>query len=107
MLLPQAGTTGQVGLGDLLAQFVEYSRLGDVMDVGAALDPNSGLDPLERAVAALPLIGGGLSLGYAGTRAAQRHRQRSEEHTSELQSRENLVCRLLLEKKKLISSRLV
>src|SRR5690606_39584442 len=27
-------------------------------------------------------------------------RPRSEEHTSELQSRENLVCRLLLEKKK-------
>src|SRR5690606_39954426 len=29
-----------------------------------------------------------------------RARGRSEEHTSELQSRENLVCRLLLEKKK-------
>src|SRR5690606_40654208 len=28
---------------------------------------------------------------------------RSEEHTSELQSRENLVCRLLLEKKKQIN----
>src|SRR5690606_40048916 len=28
-------------------------------------------------------------------------RFRSEEHTSELQSRENLVCRLLLEKKKI------
>src|SRR5690606_17243294 len=28
------------------------------------------------------------------------HTARSEEHTSELQSRENLVCRLLLEKKK-------
>src|SRR5690606_41640975 len=28
--------------------------------------------------------------------------ERSEEHTSELQSRENLVCRLLLEKKKKI-----
>src|SRR5690606_42076156 len=28
---------------------------------------------------------------------------RSEEHTSELQSRENLVCRLLLEKKKITS----
>src|SRR5690606_41622923 len=28
---------------------------------------------------------------------------RSEEHTSELQSRENLVCRLLLEKKKTYS----
>src|SRR5436309_4392082 len=30
--------------------------------------------------------------------------KRSEEHTSELQSRENLVCRLLLEKKKKKSS---
>src|SRR5690606_41588495 len=29
-----------------------------------------------------------------------RYGRRSEEHTSELQSRENLVCRLLLEKKK-------
>src|SRR2546422_4875150 len=28
------------------------------------------------------------------------HRKRSEEHTSELQSRLHLVCRLLLEKKK-------
>src|SRR5438067_9910625 len=28
------------------------------------------------------------------------HRRRSEEHTSELQSRFDLVCRLLLEKKK-------
>src|SRR5690606_40375654 len=33
------------------------------------------------------------------------HRVRSEEHTSELQSRENLVCRLLLEKKKKKTSR--
>src|SRR3712207_7422682 len=33
------------------------------------------------------------------------HRQlRSEEHTSELQSRQYLVCRLLLEKKKIIIS---
>src|SRR5207302_6093079 len=30
----------------------------------------------------------------------ERSENRSEEHTSELQSRENLVCRLLLEKKK-------
>src|SRR5436309_12655584 len=35
-------------------------------------------------------------VGRAGTRRLRR----SEEHTSELQSRENLVCRLLLEKKK-------
>src|SRR5690606_39860468 len=31
-------------------------------------------------------------------------RDRSEEHTSELQSRENLVCRLLLEKKNTMKS---
>src|SRR5688572_31546770 len=33
--------------------------------------------------------------GYGST-----HTDRSEEHTSELQSQSNLVCRLLLEKKK-------
>src|SRR3712207_7851346 len=32
--------------------------------------------------------------------ARQQHRVRSEEHTSELQSRQYLACRLLLEKKK-------
>src|SRR5690606_41662628 len=36
---------------------------------------------------------------YASPRLSARP-SRSEEHTSELQSRENLVCRLLLEKKK-------
>src|SRR5207302_3148799 len=35
-----------------------------------------------------------------GPRQHDGRRDRSEEHTSELQSRENLVCRLLLEKKK-------
>src|SRR5690349_23531261 len=41
--------------------------------------------------------------GQPLTRAFIRHEeilQRSEEHTSELQSRRDLVCRLLLEKKK-------
>src|SRR2546422_5400288 len=33
-------------------------------------------------------------------RRGRRERRRSEEHTSELQSRLHLVCRLLLEKKK-------
>src|SRR2546430_6928748 len=35
-----------------------------------------------------------------GRRALAARRRRSEEHTSELQSQSNLVCRLLLEKKK-------
>src|SRR2546430_15390919 len=39
--------------------------------------------------------------GRARPRDGARHRgARSEEHTSELQSQSNLVCRLLLEKKK-------
>src|SRR3712207_7718412 len=33
-----------------------------------------------------------------------RRQQRSEEHTSELQSRQYLVCRLLLEKKKIMNT---
>src|SRR2546427_8351041 len=36
----------------------------------------------------------------AGDRGSTRPLRRSEEHTSELQSQSNLVCRLLLEKKK-------
>src|SRR5690349_22412228 len=50
--------------------------------------------PLETAVRELEPANGG---------AARRSREppdRSEEHTSELQSRRDLVCRLLLEKKK-------
>src|SRR3712207_7453079 len=39
-------------------------------------------------------------VGAEGVRAAQVAVARSEEHTSELQSRQYLVCRLLLEKKK-------
>src|SRR5690606_41542013 len=38
--------------------------------------------------------------GLAGVTVRVDELRRSEEHTSELQSRENLVCRLLLEKKK-------
>src|SRR5690606_40649353 len=37
---------------------------------------------------------------WAEVKTKKRADYRSEEHTSELQSRENLVCRLLLEKKK-------
>src|SRR2546430_13584629 len=37
-------------------------------------------------------------------RPAQEPGRRSEEHTSELQSQSNLVCRLLLEKKKKYSN---
>src|SRR3712207_8607617 len=42
---------------------------------------------------------------YVGDRSTLSDVARSEEHTSELQSRQYLVCRLLLEKKKQIDSR--
>src|SRR3712207_7073178 len=42
----------------------------------------------------------GLSGGTSGSAATSAAVHRSEEHTSELQSRQYLVCRLLLEKKK-------
>src|SRR2546430_13666619 len=64
-------------------------------------------EPIDYPYAALQVwvIWGALSgLGFAIMLAlAERGRgagSRSEEHTSELQSQSNLVCRLLLEKKK-------
>src|SRR5690606_40143566 len=54
-----------------------------------------------KDVSDLICIGIGSGLGAGIVVGSQLYRgPRSEEHTSELQSRENLVCRLLLEKKK-------
>src|SRR5690606_41966531 len=55
--------------------------------------------PVRLAILGLGTVGGG-ALKLLKENAAEIRRRRSEEHTSELQSRENLVCRLLLEKKK-------
>src|SRR3712207_7352689 len=49
-------------------------------------------------------IAGGRS---SGARSSSADRKRSEEHTSELQSRQYLVCRLLLEKKNKLQKSLV
>src|SRR5947209_11484962 len=57
----------------------------------------------RRALTGAPPPGAAVSPpGWRGARTATRRRPRlrSEEHTSELQSRQYLVCRLLLEKKK-------
>src|SRR2546430_12177062 len=51
----------------------------------------------------LPHPAAGADVGVAGTGLAG-DADRSEEHTSELQSQSNLVCRLLLEKKKVMRS---
>src|SRR2546429_6040300 len=46
---------------------------------------------------------GGARLRHPARRGGRRTRRRSEEHTSELQSRLHIVCRLLLDKKKIIT----
>ena len=71
MLLPQAGLPGKRGLGNILNDFVEFSALGDIGDVGAAIDPNSGLDWLERLIAASPFLG----VGAIGTHVAYKRYQ--------------------------------
>src|SRR3712207_8995251 len=61
------------------------------------------LVPADDARAADHAPGAGLGGGdqlVPGRAAAVQDPARSEEHTSELQSRQYLVCRLLLEKKK-------
>src|SRR3712207_7644033 len=66
-----------------------------VGQLGARLALDSGtLSPLLKRLTAAGLV----------TRHRRVEDERSEEHTSELQSRQYLVCRLLLEKKKSINA---
>src|SRR5690606_40928010 len=58
------------------------ARLARLMAWKGLTDPALLFEPWSAVAESCPLV------------------NRSEEHTSELQSRENLVCRLLLEKKK-------
>src|SRR5690349_23922523 len=63
----------------------------------------SARGPVERSPAGRPVHRGhALTLALPGPCRAREpcSQRRSEEHTSELQSRRDLVCRLLLEKKK-------
>src|SRR2546422_3540413 len=75
---------------------------------------SAGVCPVVTAVGGSPAVLGGrlrerlvqpgdptaLAEAWRGALTQRERRERSEEHTSELQSRLHLVCRLLLEKKK-------
>src|SRR5947209_11193075 len=80
-------------------------RSSDLFLIAAAVVVKEALtQPAVDAlvVAALVLVLGSV-VGHATARLIAREDERgnrSEEHTSELQSRQYLVCRLLLEKKK-------
>src|SRR2546422_7927399 len=69
----------------------------------AGIGGSSGVAPVNRAIFAGDLDAANRLTGL-GERYIEQHALaepgRSEEHTSELQSRLHLVCRLLLEKKK-------
>src|SRR3712207_8997570 len=80
------------------------TRAMRALDANALVLAGSGatLDVLGRLVYAVRQTGSSAPLfEYRGSMPVSgSHNIRSEEHTSELQSRQYLVCRLLLEKKK-------
>src|SRR5690606_32981085 len=69
---------------------MRFAQTNDIFSTKAvSIDPALGIE------------GGFLDMVFVRLGAGNfQNVKRSEEHTSELQSRENLVCRLLLEKKK-------
>src|SRR5690606_39439348 len=80
----------------LLAQLEVFVQLFFVLD-----EQETGGGIVDQVGELTCRVGGVDAVGNAaGALRAYIGEQRSEEHTSELQSRENLVCRLLLEKKK-------
>src|SRR5256886_2943237 len=62
--------------------------------------PRSTLFPYTTLFRSMVWCSSGIGRLRVGRRRDRRALLRSEEHTSELQSQSNLVCRLLLEKKK-------
>src|SRR5688572_27698680 len=58
---------------------------------------------VKQMIVAIPRMAAGEEVSAIVTFEIEKREIRSEEHTSELQSQSNLVCRLLLEKKKVKS----
>src|SRR5690606_31778145 len=87
---------------------VDTSALAAVSARVSPTDPVVPSDPVRPASttpAADCLSAAAMSTTACARSTAESLARRSEEHTSELQSRENLVCRLLLEKKKKTAQR--
>src|SRR6267378_3435571 len=86
-------TPGAVFVGGAIAA-------GAPSGAGEESEGAPGVPPIPNASAIALLMRGPAGAGAAACRSILRAGTRSEEHTSELQSRRDLVCRLLLEKKK-------
>src|SRR3712207_8816343 len=85
-----------------------YTTLFRSGDHGGGADPRDSIElPLPHYVRSREGSDRNIAANIVGapgrrTRFRSGRPRRSEEHTSELQSRQYLVCRLLLEKKKII-----
>src|SRR5216683_94874 len=79
-------------------EFDPNTWLPQLHDVARSLGWEIGRSPLNLSVLVALAAGAGVWIYLWHTRWGYELR-RSEEHTSELQSRSDLVCRLLLEKK--------
>src|SRR2546422_5413862 len=87
-----------------MSEFLRVERAGAVATVW--IDRQPKMNAMTVAMRnELPPIFGGLDADATVRVVVVRGAGRSEEHTSELQSRLHLVCRLLLEKKKKSSAR--
>src|SRR5690606_40123146 len=99
--LPPPSVFYSLSLHDALPIYDRRDQFGHsvpAVRMGGATFARRDRSDLQRDDRAVRRVGG-LPVLRAEDRYAPFAR-RSEEHTSELQSRENLVCRLLLEKKK-------
>src|SRR5690606_41576704 len=83
---------------------IQPLSLHDALPISSSVAPaaaSPAASPASSGVGAgVSPRGSGVGASCAAAAAARPPANRSEEHTSELQSRENLVCRPLLEKKK-------
>src|SRR3712207_7047160 len=75
-------------------------RMPDAGQRGPQVALDVDRERLERADVEHPAPVPGIRRRRLAGQPVERPQERSEEHTSELQSRQYLVCRLLLEKKK-------
>src|SRR5206468_13072179 len=85
---------------------ISHQHQAEIQDAWKRLAPAGEIPPLAFVPQSTPAVRGIYACSYLvyddtpHGDTADAYRRRSEEHTSELQSRSDLVCRLLLEKKK-------
>src|SRR5947209_14835764 len=96
-MVPATTETYTLSLHDALPIFVRGLQEPEVVDLVAS---RLSLVACLKANDAAGVFPDPQLFGVAVKRSSRAVEGRSEEHTSELQSRQYLVCRLLLEKKK-------